>query len=128
MDSKVSTCSDAVFGFWGGEGRIQQDVLINRAHPPFPKTKEAGAGGCVMCETLKTREASTHMTEQLLAFSFLKVEVSRSDLLGRCRSLLERRRVGLGLGTGCSLLMQASAAVRKTLWILFSDVNAEHSR
>lgn len=68
------------------------------------------------------------MTEQLLAFSFLKVEESKSDLLGRCRSLLERRRVGLLFGSGCSLLMQAMAAVRNTLWMLFSEVNAEHSR
>ena len=68
------------------------------------------------------------MTEQLLAFSFLKLEVSRSDLLGRWSSLLERRRVGLDLGRGCSLLMQASAAVRNTLWMLFSEVKAEHSR
>lgn len=68
------------------------------------------------------------MTEQLLAFSFLKVEESKSDLLGRWRSLLERRRVGLVFGRGCSLLMQAMAAVRNTLWMLFSEVNAEHSR
>lgn len=68
------------------------------------------------------------MTEQLLVFSFLKVEESKSDLLGRWSSLLERRRVGLVFGRGCSLLMQAIAAVRKTLWMLFSEVNAEHSR
>lgn len=75
-----------------------------------------------------THEVFTHITEQLLAFSFLKVEESKSDLLGRWRSLLERRRVGLDLGSGCSLLMQAIAAVRNTLWMLFSEVNAEHSR
>lgn len=78
--------------------------------------------------TTVTRHVFTHMTEQLLVFSFLKVEESKSDLLGRWRSLLERRRVGLGLGRGCSLLMQAIAAVRNTLWMLFSEVNAEHSR
>lgn len=29
---------------------------------------------------------------------------------------------------GCSLLRHVSAAERNTLWMLFSDVNAEHSR
>lgn len=75
-----------------------------------------------------THAFSTHMTEQLLVFSFLKVEESKSVLLGRWRSLLERRRVGLFLGRAWSLFMQAIAAVRKTLWMLFSEVNAEHSR
>lgn len=69
-----------------------------------------------------------HMMEQLLDLSLLKVEERSSVLLGRCRSLLERRRTGLGLVEGWSLFMQARAAVRKTLWMLFSDVNAEHSR
>ncbi|TNN73104.1 hypothetical protein EYF80_016590 [Liparis tanakae] len=68
------------------------------------------------------------MTEQLLDLSLLKVEESSSVLLGRCRSLLERRRTGLGLLAGWSLFMQAIAAVRKTPWMLFSDVKAEHSR
>ena len=72
--------------------------------------------------------APSHMTEQLLVFSFLKVVESRSDLLGRWSNLLERRRVGLGFGAAWSLLMQAIAAVRKTLWMLFSEVKAEHSR
>lgn len=75
-----------------------------------------------------THQVSTHMTEQLFVFSFLNVDESKSDLLGRWRSLLERRRVGLLLGRACSLLMQAIAAVRNTLWMLFSEVNAEHSR
>lgn len=68
------------------------------------------------------------MMEQLLALSLLKVEESNSDLLGRWRSLLERRRVGLGLDEGCNLLRQAKAAVRNTLLMLFSEVKAEHSR
>lgn len=93
--------------------------------PPSPRPKTARGTGVV---GVMVASSSTHMTEQLLAFSFLKVEVSRSDLLGRCRSLLERRRVGLLLASGCSLLMQAMAAVRNTLWMLFSEVNAEHSR
>lgn len=69
-----------------------------------------------------------HMMQQLLDLSLLKVEEISSALLGRWRSLLERRRMGLGLLAGCSLFMQARAAVRKTLWMLFSDVKAEHSR
>lgn len=72
--------------------------------------------------------SSIHMMEQLLDLSLLKVEERSSVLLGRCRSLLERRRTGLGLLAGWSLFMQARAAVRKTLWMLFSDVKAEHSR
>ena len=72
--------------------------------------------------------SSIHMIEQLLDLSLLKVEESSSVLLGRCRSLLERRRTGLGLLAAWSLFMQARAAVRKTLWMLFSDVKAEHSR
>lgn len=69
-----------------------------------------------------------HMMEQLLDLSLLKLEESSSVLLGRWSSLLERRRTGLGLSAACSLLVQARAAVRKTLWMLFSDVKAEHSR
>lgn len=69
-----------------------------------------------------------HMMAQLLDLSLLKVEERRSVLLGRCSSLLERRRTGLGLSAGWSLLTQDRAAVRKTLWMLFSDVKAEHSR
>lgn len=71
---------------------------------------------------------SPHMMLQLLDLSLLNVEGSSSVLLGRCRSLLERRRSGLALLAGWSLFMHARAAVRKTLWMLFSDVKAEHSR
>ncbi|KAG7220700.1 hypothetical protein INR49_017814 [Caranx melampygus] len=80
------------------------------------------AGGPQSCNIITNPQSrSTSQT------SLPKVEESKSDLLGRWRSLLERRRVGLGFGRGCSLLMQAIAAVRKTLWMLFSEVNAEHS-
>lgn len=51
--------------------------------------------------------SSIYITEQLLDLSLLNVEESSSVLLGRCRSLLERRRTGLGLSAGCTLLMQA---------------------
>lgn len=68
------------------------------------------------------------MMVQLLDFSLLNVEESISVLPGKSRSLLERRRSGLGLLAGWSLLTHARAAVRKTLWMLFSDVKAEHSR
>lgn len=112
---------------WGGWGRIQQETLIKPSCPPPLPRHQRGWGWESHVRTV-TQEVSNHMTEQLLAFSFLKLEESKSDLLGRCRSLLERRRVGLGFGRGCSLLMQAIAAVRNTLWMLFSEVNAEHSR
>lgn len=68
------------------------------------------------------------MMEQLLAFSFLKVEEMSSERLGRCRSLLERLRPGLLGGGGLALLRQMVDAVRKMLCTLFSDVKAEHSR
>lgn len=71
---------------------------------------------------------SIHMMQQLLDLSLLKEEERSSVLLGKCRSLLDRRRTGLGLLPGWSLFMQARAAVRKMLWMLFSDVKAEHSR
>lgn len=51
--------------------------------------------------------SSIHMMEQLLDLSLLKVEERSSVLLGRCSSLLERRRTGLGLLAGWSLSMQA---------------------
>lgn len=51
--------------------------------------------------------SSIYIMEQLLDLSLLNVEESSSVLLGRCRSLLERRRTGLGLSAGCTLLMQA---------------------
>lgn len=68
------------------------------------------------------------MMLQLLDLSLLNVEESSSVLPGRCRSLLERRRSGLDLLAGWSLFTHARAAVRKMLWMLFSDVKAEHSR
>lgn len=127
MDSEVSTSSEWCLVSWGGEGRIQQVTLIKPSCPP-PLPRDQRRRGCGFNVRTVTQEVSTHITEQLLAFSFLKVVEIKSDLLGRWRSLLERRRVGLGLGRGCSLLMQAIAAVRNTLWMLFSEVNAEHSR
>lgn len=68
------------------------------------------------------------MTVQLLDFSLLNVEERSIVLPGRLRSLLERRRTGLGFLPGWTWFMQACAAARKTLWMLFSDVKAEHSR
>lgn len=95
----------------------------NRNPPPSPD-QSAGNGVAFVMGV----KFSIHITEQLLAFSFLKVEERSSDLLGRCSRRLDSRRVGLGLASGCSLLMQARAAVRNTLWMLFSEVKAEHSR
>lgn len=69
-----------------------------------------------------------HMTEQLFAFSFLKVEEMSSERLGRCRSRLERLRGGLLGGCRGALLRQMPDTVRKMLWTLFSEVKAEHSR
>lgn len=66
--------------------------------------------------------------EQLLAFSFLKVEEMSSERLGRWRSRLERLRTGLFGGIGLGLFRHTMDAVRKMLWILFSDVKAEPSR
>lgn len=66
------------------------------------------------------------MTEQLLVLSLLKEELRSSLLLGRCRRRF--RWAGLGLMGGWSFWRQASAAERNTPWMLFSDVNAEHSR
>lgn len=91
--------------------------------PCAPRTPTEASAVC-----LSLLSSVIHMMEQLLDLSLLNVEESSSVLLGRCRSLLERRRTGLGLLAGWSLFMQAIAAVRKTLWMLFSDVNAEHSR
>lgn len=68
------------------------------------------------------------MTEQLFAFSFLKVEEMSSERLGRCSKRLERLRAGLLGGGGLPLLRQTPEAVRKMLWTLFSEVKAEHSR
>lgn len=112
--------------FLGGWGKDSAGCPDKAVPTPLPQDQRGrGAWG----NTITVNgESSTHMTEQLLVFSFLKVEESKSDLLGRWRSLLERRRVGLFFGRACSLFMQAIAAVRKTLWMLFSEVNAEHSR
>lgn len=81
-----------------------------------------------MCVCLGSFPSPLHMTEQLFAFSFLKVEEMSSERLGRCRSLLERLRGGLRGGCGGALLRQIPDTVRKMLWTLFSEVKAEHSR
>lgn len=68
------------------------------------------------------------MMEQLLAFSFLNVEVMSSERLGRWSSRLERLRTGLLGGTGLGLFRHTMDAVRKMLWMLVSEVKAEPSR
>lgn len=100
----------------------------------FSERREASSHGCSHTPDLRSASlsqqdlGSIHMMLQLLDLSLLNVEESRSVLLGRCRSLLERRRSGLLLLAGWILFVHATAAVRKTLWMLFSDVKAEHSR
>lgn len=69
-----------------------------------------------------------HIMEQLLAFSFLKVEEMSSERLGRWSSRLERLRTGLFGGIRLGLFRHTMDAVRKMLWILFSEVKAEPSR
>lgn len=102
-------------------------VALSLAHPE-PHLNHMEYCSLVLFPYSEPTPCCNHMMEQLLDLSLLKVEDRRSVLLGRCSSLLERRRTGLGLLGGCSLFMQARAAVRKTLWMLFSEVNAEHSR
>lgn len=77
---------------------------------------------------IPTPPPSLHMTEQLLAFSFLKAEEMSSERVGRCRRRLERPRGGLWGGWGGALLRQMLDTVRKMLCTLFSEVKAEHSR
>lgn len=97
------------------------DCSLSLAHPE-PRLNQVEY--CPLFPYSEHTSCCVHMMEQLLDLSLLR----RSVLLGRCSSLLERRRTGLGLLGGCSLFMQARAAVRKTLWMLFSEVKAEHSR
>ena len=82
-----------------------------------------GGGGHIL-----TPPPPLHMTEQLLAFSFLKAEEMSSERVGRWRRRLERPRGGLWVGCGGALLRQMLDTVRKMLCTLFSEVKAEHSK
>lgn len=96
--------------------------------PPTPFRGLGGGGPKALCVYVGSFPSPLHMTEQLFAFSFLKVEEMSSERLGRCRSLLERLRGGLRGGCEGALLRQMPDTVRKMLWTLFSEVKAEHSR
>lgn len=98
------------------------DLPFSQTPPTNPLEEQK----CVFWSWSGARGA--HMMQQLLVLSLLKEEVRSSALLGRWRRRLESRRVGLCFMGGCSLLRHVSAAERNTLWMLFSDVNAEHSR
>lgn len=97
--------------------------------PPHPRRSTGEFSTCNCSTTPHSQQQGVrHMTEQLFAFCFLKVEEISSDLLGRRRSLLGKLRAGLFGGWEPGLLIQIDAAARKMLWTLFSDVKAEHSR
>lgn len=64
--------------------------------PPFPGPKHRGGRSWWSEDTNPT----AHITEQLLAFFFLKVDESSSERLGRWRRRLDRRRLGLDLAIG----------------------------
>lgn len=70
-----------------------------------------------------------HITEQLLALSFLRSEATapKSGRPGMCEILLLARVVLLRLTFLWFLLMQASVATWKMSLTLFSDCWAEHS-
>lgn len=69
-----------------------------------------------------------YIRQQLLAFSFLKVEEIISERLGMFNSLLDKLRTGLLRFGGEGLDRQTEDAERNMLCTLFSDVKAEHSR
>lgn len=103
---------------WNGLTQKAKHWVCNKGHNPFVSLQD-----CPSANLSQKEESLDHMTVQLLVLSLLKEELKNSLLLGRCRSRF--RWAGLGLTGGWR---QASAAERKTLWMLFSDVNAEHSR
>lgn len=69
-----------------------------------------------------------YIRQQLLAFSFLKVEEINSERLGRFKSLFDKLRTGLLRLGGVGLDRHSEDAERNMLCTLFSDVKAEHSR
>lgn len=93
--------------------------------PPSPRASATRGRGW---EAVSPLQPPLHIMEQLLAFSFLKVEEMSSERLGRWSSRLEKLRAGLFGGVGLGLLRHTADAVRKMLWILFSEVKAEPSR
>lgn len=108
---------------WPSEKLIVQCPKLS--HPPSPC---ASATQGRKWEVVSPLQPPLHIMEQLLAFSFLKVEEMSSERLGRWSSRLERLRTGLFGGIGLGLFRHTMDAVRKMLWMLFSEVKAEPSR
>lgn len=108
---------------WPSEKLVSSVLKCLLLPLPVPLQPQGGSG-----RLAPLSNPQLHIMEQLLAFSFLKVEEMSSERLGRWSSRLERLRTGLFGGTGLGLFRHTMDAVRKMLWMLFSEVKAEPSK